>query len=356
MKRNLFLFTLLFTMCTILSAQLQNSDVWEFPEMKKNQYRRLISIPDVNGFKVVKCDFHVHTFFSDGDVSPVLRVEEAWTDGLDAIAITDHLEYKKYKEIVRADDNESYKLAQKRAQNIGLTLIKGTEITKSKPFGHMNALFIQDANIIQNPDGAKAMEAALTQGAFILWNHPGWPNDTSTLYPMHQQWLSDKKIHGVEVFNDTEMYHKAIEWCNKYNIAIIGNTDIHGIIKMEYGEALRPMTLVFAKSTSSEDIREAMFAQRTAAFFNNQLVGQKTWMQQLVLSSLQVKRIEKSIQITNISDIPFQIKNGKRLIFLPARTTTQTSIDSNQPLTFVNVWIGEFQNLTLPVSEITEQK
>lgn len=54
------------------------------------QFRNKINMPDVLGFKTLKCDFHSHTIFSDGDVWPSYRVEEAWRDGLDAIAITDH--------------------------------------------------------------------------------------------------------------------------------------------------------------------------------------------------------------------------------------------------------------------------
>ncbi|HOI80411.1 MAG TPA: PHP domain-containing protein, partial [Petrimonas sp.] len=59
-------------------------------EFSRPNKRSNIVIPDVNGFKVLKCDFHMHTVFSDGDVWPTVRVQEAWREGLDAIAITDH--------------------------------------------------------------------------------------------------------------------------------------------------------------------------------------------------------------------------------------------------------------------------
>jgi hypothetical protein len=45
------------------------------------------SIPDVKGYKTLKCDFHQHTVFSDGQVWPGVRVQEAWREGLDVIAI-----------------------------------------------------------------------------------------------------------------------------------------------------------------------------------------------------------------------------------------------------------------------------
>lgn len=56
------------------------------------------------GFHVLKCDFHTHTIFSDGRVWPTMRVDEAWKDGLDAIAITDHIE-------VRPVETRSYREA-----------------------------------------------------------------------------------------------------------------------------------------------------------------------------------------------------------------------------------------------------
>jgi len=39
-----------------------------FDEQRSQQKRNIISIPDVKGYKVLKCDFHIHTVFSDGTV------------------------------------------------------------------------------------------------------------------------------------------------------------------------------------------------------------------------------------------------------------------------------------------------
>ena len=43
-----------------------------------NAVRRIISIPDIDGYKTLKCDFHMHTVFADAQVSPLGRVREAW--------------------------------------------------------------------------------------------------------------------------------------------------------------------------------------------------------------------------------------------------------------------------------------
>ncbi|MGB1168372.1 MAG: PHP domain-containing protein, partial [Flavobacteriaceae bacterium] len=43
-------------------------------------------------------DLHIHTVFSDGAVWPSIRVEEARREGLDLIAMTEHLEYQPHEE------------------------------------------------------------------------------------------------------------------------------------------------------------------------------------------------------------------------------------------------------------------
>jgi hypothetical protein len=55
--------------------------------------RQALPLPDVPGFKTLKANFHLHTVFSDGNVWPTVHVQEAWRDGLDVIALTEHAEY-----------------------------------------------------------------------------------------------------------------------------------------------------------------------------------------------------------------------------------------------------------------------
>jgi hypothetical protein len=60
-----------------------------------NAQRKTVNLPDLPGYVTLKCDFHMHSVFSDGNVWPIVRVDEALRDGLDVIAITDHIEYPK---------------------------------------------------------------------------------------------------------------------------------------------------------------------------------------------------------------------------------------------------------------------
>ena len=64
----------------------------------KAQVRNEIRVPDPEGYRTLKCDFHIHTVFSDGLVWPTVRVDEAYREGLDAIALTEHLEYRPHRQ------------------------------------------------------------------------------------------------------------------------------------------------------------------------------------------------------------------------------------------------------------------
>ena len=55
------------------------------------QRRNEIQVPDLDGYTTLKCDFHIHSVFSDGLVWPTVRVDEAYRDGLDAISLTEHI-------------------------------------------------------------------------------------------------------------------------------------------------------------------------------------------------------------------------------------------------------------------------
>ena len=337
---------------TMTQAQIRNDELQELTHMDQTNVRSEISIPNIGQYQTLKCDFHIHTIFSDGNVWPTMRVSEAWQEGLDAIAITDHIEYRPHKKVVLGDLNESFKIAKQYGDGIGFIVIQGTEITRKKPLGHLNALFINDANMMEVEDPLMAIDKALEQGAFIQWNHPGWPDDKSTLYPVHDELLKAGKIHAVEVLNYMEYYPVAFDWCNQYGIAPMANTDIHDLISGTYGcggGRMRPMTLVFATERSEKGIKEALFARRTAALFDGKLVGKAEYLMQLLEASLKIRRINNgSIEVTNVSDIPFEITNGGKLYLFPCRKTVRIGIPKGGEIVVKNCFVGMNQNLTIP--------
>ncbi len=352
MKKLSALFTLL-AITSAMNAQIRNDEVYEMTNIDKSNVRTEISIPGFDGYQTLKCDLHIHTVFSDGLVWPTVRVVEAWQEGLDAIAITDHIEYRPYKETVKGDLNEAYRIAKQKGDEIGFIVIQGTEITRSKPIGHLNALFINDANPMDVEDPLKAIDIALEQGAYIQWNHPGWPDDKSTLYPVHEELLKAGKIHGVEVVNYMEYYPVVFDWCNTYDIAPTANTDIHDLITGDYGRAegtMRPMTLVFAAEKTEQGIKEALMASRTAALFDGMLFGKEEYLSRLVRASLQVRAInEKTAEVTNISDIPYEMTSNGSLYFFPARKTVRISIPKEGVMVLENCFVGMNRKLEIPV-------
>lgn len=98
--------------------------------------RMAINIPDISGYVTLKCDLHMHTMFSDGGVWPTVRVEEAWREGLDAIAITDHIEYLPHKNDVSTNLNRSAEIASGTGKELDIIIIRGSEITRKMPPGH----------------------------------------------------------------------------------------------------------------------------------------------------------------------------------------------------------------------------
>ena len=136
---------------------------------------RSIEFPDIPGYLTLKSDLHMHSVFSDGSVWPNIRVQEAGKDGLDFISLTDHLEYQpKADDIPHYDRNRGFELTSKAAEGSKLTIVNGSEITRSMPPGHSNAIFIQDANKLKHEDVMEVFKEANKQGAFVFWNHPHW--------------------------------------------------------------------------------------------------------------------------------------------------------------------------------------
>src|SRR5690606_34303867 len=89
--------------------------------------------PGIPGYHTLKCDFHMHTVFSDGHVWPSFRVYEAVRDGLDAIAITPHIDYEGQPDDLEKNYNRPYEIAQEAAKKSGLIVIRGVEISPRMP-------------------------------------------------------------------------------------------------------------------------------------------------------------------------------------------------------------------------------
>lgn len=287
--------------------------------------KKINNIPDLPGYLTLKCDFHMHTVFSDGSVWPLNRVSEAFRDGLDAIAITDHIEYSPKKDYIPIDHNAAWMIAETAAKEGNIILVHGAEITRKMPPGHLNALFITDGTALVKDSVYDAIEAAVSQGAFIQWNHPGWksqePDGIPKLYDFHRKLLKNGWINGIEFSNDSEYYPLVLDWCRELKLAVMGNSDVHGIISETYPEPeniSRPMTLVFAKSRTSESLKEAMLAGRTLVWIRDIIAGKEEFAKPFFYECISVGKPyydnakNRYFEVSNKSDIPFYLINGPK--------------------------------------------
>ena len=294
------------------------------PAQSIHQHGRVARFPSIPGYLSLSCDFHIHTVFSDGSVWPDIRVQEALKDSLDAVSMTEHLEYQPHKEdIPNPDRNKSFEIASKIAKPYDLLVVKGAEITRGMPPGHNNAIFIKDANKLLQEDALTVFKEAKNQGAFTFWNHPNWTaqrkDGVARLTDMHKQLINENLLHGIEVVNDVTYSDEAFQIALDHNLTIMGTSDIHGLVDWQFNVSEgghRPFTIVFAKEKTEESIKEALFAKRTIAYFNHTLIGREEWMLPLVNSAISV--VEASyigtssvleISLKNNSDTPFLLLN-----------------------------------------------
>lgn len=385
MKKPLIILAIL---ATSVSASAQSFYVdAKNPEMVhpadyKDVHRKEIFIPQVNGFNVYKADLHTHTMYSDGQVLPKYRIREAWQDGLDIIAVTEHVEYrpveedlvkyldkytdKKRKEAVNhrivseaatkdgimVDLNTAVQISQKLAKSYGLTVIPGLEITRdANEIGHFNALFTTDNNLIYDPDPYQAILNAKAQNAIIQHNHPGWRRTKLGFSEWQKKVYGEGLVDGVEVVNGDEIYPGIVDRCVQGGMYITANTDIHATTAADYrvNGTDRPMTLIFAKDQSLESVREALEAQRTLALAYNNLWGADQLLKDLFMACVKVENVSgRKYKLTNLSSIPFVLQqDGSNRVHLDQMTSIFLTIskgDSALVFNVVNMWNGVDSN------------
>ena len=375
----------------------------------KSGQDRSIEFPDTENYLTITSDLHTHSVFSDGHVWPNIRVAEAMKDKLDAIAITEHLEYQPHiRYIPNKNRNIAFLEAKKAAEESDLIVIAGSEITREMPPGHLNAVFIKDANTLFNIDESllpearrrmseavniedlsdeelevadqyalgnlyspfEALEEAKRQGAFIFWNHPMWgsqANDgVSRLTEMHKQMIAKDLIHGIEVVNTNEYSEEALQIALDNNLAIIGTSDVHELIEWDYDSSKnehRPVTLILSEERNQNSIKEALLDRRTIVFYKNKLIGKEENLVPLLNSILGFKSLgyrgDTSIlrvEISNNSSSDMTLKNlsaynfsrSDDYIFIPKNDTKTIMVKTLEAIKAVELKFEILNAITAP--------
>ena len=321
----------------------RNPDILHHNE-RRERFRTEIILPQVNGYNVYKADLHTHTIHSDGDVIPSFRVYEAWYDGLDIIAITDHIEYRSFEEKLvkyldkyvsdeykgavnhRIDDrplkegevmvdlNYVTREAAKYAGRCGILSIPGAEITRpGDKIGHFNALFTTDNNLIYDQDPVQAVRNAKAQGALVMHNHPGWKRTSIDYTPTELVLYEEGLIDGIEVMNTDDFYPGIIDRALEKNLFMSANTDIHQTTVLEHNGFHRPMTLILAKERTLEAVREALDECRTIAYGYNTLCGEEQLLKDFFAAGVKTAVMHRtssftSVALTNMTSIPYVVR------------------------------------------------
>ena len=375
----------------------------------KSGQDRSIEFPDTENYLTITSDLHTHSVFSDGHVWPNIRVAEAMKDKLDAIAITEHLEYQPHiRYIPNKNRNIAFLEAKKAAEETDLIVIAGSEITREMPPGHLNAVFIKDANTLFNIDESllpearrrmseavniedlsdeelevadqyalgnlyspfEALEEAKRQGAFIFWNHPMWgsqANDgVSRLTEMHKQMIAKDLIHGIEVVNTEEYSEEALQIALDNNLAIIGTSDVHELIEWDYDSSKnehRPVTLILSEKRNQNSIKEALLDRRTIVFYKNKLIGKEENLVPLLDSILGFKSLgyrgDTSIlrvEISNNSSSDMTLKNlsaynfsrSDDYIFIPKNETKTIMVKTLEVIKAIKLKFEVLNAITAP--------
>lgn len=337
------------------------------PEVSRvHRGERPIVFPDTADHLTLVLDPHTHTVFSDGHVWPWIRVGEALLDGLDAIAVTEHLEYQPHiADIPHPDRNRAYEETVAAAKGTELIVIAGSEITRDRPASHMNAIFIEDTNELFKPPSERvgtdvgaiyqeanawpareAVQAANDQGAFVFWNHPYWDRDFPDGIPVvsefHARNARDGLLHGIEIANGDSYSEESFRIALEHDLTLIGVSDVHNLIDWDYQPHLgghRPVTLVLAKERSAGAIREALFDQRTVVYFKNLLIGRPQHLAPLLAASLVLEEARYdgdsevlTVTLRNHADTVMRLRNRSDYTFFDAADLVDVPAQGTLPL------------------------
>ena len=263
------------------------------PEAQAALKRPIHSFPRVGKYEVLCGDFHIHTIHSDGKPTPPERVLEAWEYGYDAIAITDHGNFR------------SYEQALPTAKSLGMILIRGLE-TGVAGKEHLVAIGVSEDYEPRNPHRWAEKEGEeqvfyqdqlpriAKAGGIVIHAHP----HVGFREPL--RWgIEQGIIRGIEVKNavvgsgwntaeshGTWCYPWALEWAIEHNLAVFANSDAHAA----RGENKQPITLLFVEKRTDKGVLDAIRGRRTVAWFDGMLWGRESLLSDLILSVVQVRR------------------------------------------------------------------
>ncbi len=356
--------------------------------------RTEIVLPQVKGFNIYKADLHIHTSYSDGYITPAGRVEEAWNDGLDIIAITDHYEvYRNVKKLFKVtapynadgkptkymsahdagaimlDFNAIHDEAVEQRDKAGyeMLIIKGCEMARnSRTHGHFNCLFLKDINTLYDKDMSVAFDNVHAQGGLVIHNHPAYMRGTTDKSEFHEQVYGAGKIDGIEVANSLSFYPPIVRRCVEEKLFMLGGSDIHNESLRKFGSlgVYRTMTFIMAKELTEAAIKDALLKHRTIAYSGGYLIGEEKWLSEYLnaaiecrITNINEKADKRTFQLTNNTSITYRLRHGKLIYELePFHSLTITLGKDKESGKFIepefrvdNMWHIDYQHPNIKI-------
>ena len=221
--------------------------------------------PDLHARRPLRCDFHIHTHYSDGNSSPAQMMLRGRELGLDVAVITDHNRYQPSLEAMDA------------VRRLDLGLITGPGEEVSGPNWHIVAVHA-DAGIydLGLQSGRFAGDAAWEYEA-LRWAVRTTQAHGGRAYLAHPYWVVERGFHlpspwydrvleegildGIELLGDVKHENNARSLARYLDfrasgrdIPIVGNSDTHGT-EHTYGTY---WTLVYAREPTLDGVLEAI--------------------------------------------------------------------------------------------------
>ena len=380
------------TICLLLGLGIAGAQTKSYKFTEKLYYntpsRTNFVLPQVDGLNCYTADLHAHTIYSDGELSPEERVKEAWCDGLDILAITDHIETRRQERNmlkflkgyspekkgfepintrvsrgkhadergIVSDLNFSTELARQTAKSYPeLTIIKGAEISREPVhIGHYCALFTTDNNAIYSRDDAEAIRNARAQGAIITHNHPGWERTSCDMTEFHKKVYGEGLIDGVEITNGTSFYPEIVGRCIDKKLYMVSATDIHATTSYYNKQNFyRNMTLIFAKDKSEKSLKKAFLSQKTLGYCGGYIIGEESLLAKFFQASVKAHYVgaaKKGIKVslTNQTSFDYLLKYDGIEIPVPAFQTIFVTLKDEKALFEVkNMIHTDYQHPTI---------
>ncbi|MFO8020085.1 MAG: PHP domain-containing protein [Promethearchaeia archaeon] len=174
-------------------------------------------------------DFHIHTYMSDGWISPEERVDWYMAHGIDGAAFSDH------------DNLRGAEAASKYVEehNLDFKVFYSMEWTDHENGIHLNIFGLKETIVpleSKTEEGPKAMNAEETikyvkdNGGFVMVNHYNYNDNPDGGFgtPYSLEELNDWGVDGFEIVNGAHPQDLRIrEFCLNKSLACIGGSDIH---------------------------------------------------------------------------------------------------------------------------------